>query len=111
MKIYRGARILDPHTNTMDTASPVVVEVEEDGQTRELDPRFDLRNHSPTGFQWGYGGSGPAQLALAICVDALGEEAGQTIYQRFKATHVAHWDQNWKITAGEVFDFLMAHTR
>src|SRR5712664_3316643 len=31
-----------------------------------LDPRNDLFNHSPDGFQWGYGGSGPAQLALAI---------------------------------------------
>ena len=31
-----------------------------DGQA--LDPRFDLAMHSPTGFAWGYGGSGPAQL-------------------------------------------------
>jgi len=30
-----------------------------------LNPRLDLYNHSPTGFEWGYGGSGPAQLALA----------------------------------------------
>lgn len=33
---------------------------------RALDPRFDLRFHSPDGFEWGYGGSGPAQLALAL---------------------------------------------
>ena len=26
----------------------------------------NLKNHSPTGFSWGYGGSGPSQLALAI---------------------------------------------
>lgn len=32
----------------------------------ELDPRFDIRKHSPDGFAWGYGGSGPAQLALAL---------------------------------------------
>ena len=36
-----------------------------------LDPRFDLRNHSPDGFGWGYNGSGSAQLALAILSDAL----------------------------------------
>ena len=36
-----------------------------------LDLRLDLANHSPTGFQWGYAGSGPAQLALAICAHAL----------------------------------------
>ena len=29
-------------------------------------PSQQLYNHSPTGFEWGYGGSGPAQLALAI---------------------------------------------
>jgi hypothetical protein len=33
-----------------------------------LKPRESQRvyNHSPDGFAWGYGGSGPAQLALAI---------------------------------------------
>jgi hypothetical protein len=35
-----------------------------DGQP--LDKRTDLFNHSPQGFEFGYGGSGPAQLALAI---------------------------------------------
>lgn len=40
----------------------------------KLDPRRSqkLWNHSPDGFEWGYGGSGPAQLALAILLDALG---------------------------------------
>ncbi len=36
---------------------------------RPLGPRLDLANHSPDGFSWGYGGSGPAQLALAILAD------------------------------------------
>ena len=36
-----------------------------------LPPRYDLHNHSPMGFEWGYGGSGPAQLALALLADAL----------------------------------------
>lgn len=31
--------------------------------------------HSPDGFSWGYGGSGPAELALNLIVDALGAEA------------------------------------
>jgi hypothetical protein len=25
-----------------------------------------IRNHSPNGFNWGYAGSGPSQLAIAI---------------------------------------------
>src|SRR5947209_8602479 len=45
-----------------------------DGQKSEPLPlRLDLFNHSPTGFSWGYGGSGPAQLALALLADALGD--------------------------------------
>uniref|UniRef100_UPI003AF96E02 DUF6166 domain-containing protein n=2 Tax=Thiolapillus sp. TaxID=2017437 RepID=UPI003AF96E02 len=39
-----------------------------------LNPRFDLANKSPTGFSWGYRGSGPAQLALAILADYLRDE-------------------------------------
>ena len=33
-----------------------------------------LRNHSPNGFEWGYGGSGPSQLALALLLEELDEE-------------------------------------
>ena len=35
---------------------------------REVRPERSLRvrNHSPDGFSWGDGGSGPAQLALAL---------------------------------------------
>ena len=37
-----------------------------------LDPKPSQRayNHSPDGFNWGYAGSGPAQLALAILLHA-----------------------------------------
>lgn len=31
-----------------------------------LPPRNDLVDHSPDGFSWGYAGSGPSQLALAL---------------------------------------------
>lgn len=37
---------------------------------RELKPARSQKyyNHSPDGFAWGYSGSGPAQLALALCL-------------------------------------------
>ena len=44
------------------------------GERKPIDPRFDLVNHSPTGFCWGYVGSGPAQLALAILSDYLQDD-------------------------------------
>ncbi|NTY62141.1 DUF6166 domain-containing protein [Mycolicibacterium sphagni] len=31
--------------------------------------------HSPTGFSWGYAGSGPADLARSLLIDALGDSA------------------------------------
>ena len=54
MKTYPGCR----------TESGCTVIVSDANGSCELRPRFDLRNHSPAGFEWGYGGSGPAQLAL-----------------------------------------------
>jgi hypothetical protein len=52
---------------------------------RPLNPRLDLYNHSPTGFEWGYCGSGPAQLALAILADHFGDDReALDFYQRFK---------------------------
>jgi hypothetical protein len=40
---------------------------------KELSPIKSQKvwNHSPDGFNWGYGGSGPAQLALAICLEVF----------------------------------------
>ena len=43
-----------------------------------------LVNHSPDGFNWGYGGSGPSQLALAICLLIYPEQKALLVYQDFK---------------------------
>jgi hypothetical protein len=54
-------------------AAVFVEERHEDGLVvmKGLDPRpiQAVWNHSPDGFEWGYFGSGPAQLALAILYD------------------------------------------
>jgi hypothetical protein len=63
-----------------------------DGQELPLAPSLKLRNHSPTGFCWGYSGSGPAQLALALLLwNGAGREEAAALYQSFKAQHVAGW--------------------
>lgn len=57
---------------------------------RTLDPRLDLYPHSPDGFEWGYPGSGPAQLALAILADHLGNDRRALfLHQRFKDAVIA----------------------
>jgi hypothetical protein len=43
-------------------------------------------NHSPDGFNWGYMGSGPAQLALAVLLEVNDDATG---YQDFKARVIA----------------------
>lgn len=50
-----------------------LVTVEQDGQVLGL-LRHVVR-HSPTGMTWGYGGSGPADLARSLLIDALGDQA------------------------------------
>ena len=80
MKFYRGIR----------TPEGCVVTVEEGGRSRPLDMRTDVRNHSPGGPNWGYAGSGPAQLSLAILCDALGDvERARGLYQQYKARIIA----------------------
>ena len=75
-----------------------------DSRCRELKPRHDLRNHSPTGFNWGYGGSGPAQLALALLADALDDDdRALAVYQDYKWRVIARLDNaGWALTDAEV---------
>ena len=76
-----------------------------DGKALSPKPSQKIRNHSPDGFGWGYGGSGPAQLALAILLDYYGDpEKARALYQSFKFRVVAGWPQesNWKITGAEI---------
>lgn len=63
-----------------------------DGDT--LRPLESLRhvNHSPDGFEWGYGGSGPMQLAFAILLHVTGDpEFARECYSSFCQTQVALW--------------------
>lgn len=105
MRYYRGIS----HGNaTMQKI--VVIEGQpgpegEGNSSMELPPRLDLANHSPTGLSYGYGGSGPAQCALAILADALGDDKlALKIYQDFKWMMLAYVDQedDWVISANMV---------
>lgn len=67
------------------TTKETIVLVHHGALVYPLNPRFDLRRHSPAGFNWGYGGSGPAQLALAILCDNLADDGkAMELYQQFK---------------------------
>lgn len=76
---------------------------------RPLNPRLDLWNHSPTGFEWGYGGSGPAQLALALLADNFDADAAVKHHQRFKFEVVAGLPrEGWQLTSEQVRAWMAA---
>ena len=56
-----------------------------DGAVLQPDRSINLLNHSPTGFAWGYGGSGPSQLALALLLEAgASDQEALRLHQQFK---------------------------
>ena len=102
-KVYSGWR----NPAELNTAGDCTVTV--DGRTLTPARSLKVRNHSPAGFNWGYGGSGPAQLALAILLDYLDDEVlAQRYYQDFKFTYVARWsaEDSWVLTGHEIDSFL-----
>ena len=95
-RVYRGVR-------RPDGACRVTVEWA--GVRPTLLPlRLDLRNHSPTGFEWGYQGSGPAQLALALCCHVLTRtRTAERVYQAFKRRVVAGLPkEEWALTDNDI---------
>jgi ribosomal protein S27AE len=66
--------------------------------------------HSPDGFEWGYGGSGPADTARSILFDYLGHDVPASVYQAFKFTLVAKLKQDWRATALDV-DAAIRHVQ
>jgi hypothetical protein len=89
------------------------VTVARKGVMGPLDPRLDLRKHSPDGFSWGYGGSGPAQLSLAILADYFGatkegDKLAESLYQDFKENVVARKESDlWELTGAEVGEVIV----
>ncbi len=101
MKVYRGYRIFESDHSGEGVVSQVCkVVVWENAGRYDLPMCLDIRNHSPTGFEWGYGGSGPAQLALALVADCMGRDlAVPTIYQHVKFKLVANFRvDTWTLT-------------
>ncbi len=94
MKTYSG---------TQSGAGGQRVQLEEGTRITTLNPRTDLFNHSPDGFQWGYYGSGSAQLALALLADALEDDRrALALHQEFKRQFVGHWGSIWRMTSEEI---------
>jgi len=70
---------------------------------QELNPfeSQNVVNHSPDGFMWGYGGSGPAQLALAILMEFTDKLTADRLHQGFKWKFIASLKQEEDFTLDE----------
>lgn len=93
MKVYEGGRSLEGAIVTVDG--------------RRLPPRHDLLNLSRAGFEWTYEGAGPAQLALALLADHLGDDRrAVALHRAFMREVVAHLDNAWRLTSADVDEAL-----
>lgn len=73
-------------------------------------PSQAIHNHSPDGFNWSYGGSGPSQLALAILLKFLPRSEAQEHYQHFKWDIIATLpDGNFSLPVAKVQEWIAAH--
>ena len=89
--VYRGRR---------DPAAPVGEEYTATVNSHECFPkRYDLLSVSPSGFSWGFSGSGPSQLSLAILAHTYNDEFACEYYQRFKQEVVTELtEEGWTLT-------------
>lgn len=82
-----------------------------DGEVKRLplEPSLKVAYHSPTGFSWGYLGSGPSQLALALLLDATSvPETALAHYQEFKQAFIGGWplDGEWVMFRSDILNWL-----
>ena len=99
MKVFRGRK------SGMDC----VVEFDNDGYTTQLSLEKSLQvvDPSPDGFQWGYNGSGPAQLSTAILNEVTDDpEITRQYYVFFHKDHVFCWGDDFEINEFQVRDYL-----
>lgn len=95
MKIIRGRK----------SGLDCVVELDNESYHTKLslEKSLEIAKHSPDGFQWGYSGSGPAQLAAAILYEITDDvELSRSYYELFKHDHVSQWEDTFEISEFEV---------
>lgn len=77
---------------------------------KPLDIRLDLLNWSPSGFNWGFSGSGPTQLAFAILLDLMGDkEKAISLCSDFMSKVISKlkMGKRWKLRGDEITKAIM----
>ena len=93
-KVYTAIRGEDENTITVS-----------DGKGTK--PLRHIVYHSPTGMEWGYGGSGPSDLARSILADFAGIKVADMFYQDFKWDFIAKQpEKGFQISGQEILNWL-----
>jgi len=110
---YKGIRASDEPEAAIGKLRVFVVE---GAFHRPLPMYLSVYAHSPSGFECGYEGSGPAQLALAILVEhmrtlgtcAVPDKLAVRLHQDFKSEIIARLprDADFEIDIGQIYDWL-----
>ena len=94
MKLYRGKRDAGGATVTVD------------GQP--LDPRPDLMPQYTAQFEWGYDGTGPSRLGIAILADCYGDDdKAVALHKQFVGAYLALLQsEEWQLRGDDIEGML-----
>lgn len=105
MNVYEGKRTTRKVKLNGEDMDVAVCVISKNGKPVDIKKSQRVRHHSDE-FEWGYGGSGPAQTALALLLEELGANSSPAarLYQAFKFKVVQWWPQDggWRITGQEI---------
>ena len=104
----------------------IVLVCDGNGYYANLPKYLDEVNHSPDGFNWGYGGSGPAQLAYALLrffaerefanemdsaeLKEFARDIASKFHHDFMLDFVSGFSDSWKITGKDIERWLVENT-
>jgi hypothetical protein len=68
---------------------PLLIEFKRTEKGPETNVLHTVVRHSPDGFEWGYAGSGPAELALNTLLLFVDPDTADLLYYQFKMDFIA----------------------
>lgn len=89
MSTFEGKRTIDGLVVTVDG--------------RRLDEHYDVKRFTSWGFEWTYEGDSPQQLALAVLIEHLGDQArALRLCEPFMRKVIANLDNDWVLSAADI---------